>query len=111
MNTVVPVACLIALGSMSGLALGAASTDELPRQVVSYADLDLSRPAGAATLYARIRSAAHAVCEPQMTTDLWTYTYSQRCTRDAIARAVADVNAPLLVTLHRTQTPSLARAR
>lgn len=38
------------------------TVDAVPTRIVSYADLDLTRAEGRATLESRIRAAAHAVC-------------------------------------------------
>ena len=95
---------LIALVSMSGLALGAAGND-VPKSVVSFADLDLSQPAAAAVLLDRIMTAAHAVCETHVQSTLDTWTEYQRCVQQAVLRAVADVNVPTLVALRPTKQP------
>jgi UrcA family protein len=101
MNTVNRIAAFIALVSVTGLAFGAANSDNPPQRTVSYSDLNLSHKAGAATLYSRIKSAAHAVCEPQLDRELVMRTNYQRCVDEAIGRAVADVNAPVLAALYR----------
>jgi UrcA family protein len=69
---------------------------------VSYADLDLSKMAGARTLYRRIASAARGVCgedgrriEEQIQ---W-----RSCYQGAIADAVAAVNSPLLTAVQGGQ--------
>jgi UrcA family protein len=83
-------------GSTAGFA--AAPADDLRHQVVRFADLDLARPAGAQELYYRIQYAAHNVCQ----------TYDRRtdrdCVKQAIARAVAEVGAPLLTTRYQAAT-------
>src|SRR5215472_7842270 len=71
--------------------LAAAPADDVPHQVVKFADLDLTRPAGAQELYRRIKYAARDVCE---TFD--RLGYDPQCVNQAIAGAVADVGAPLL---------------
>jgi UrcA family protein len=101
MNTVNRIAACIALVSVTGLAFGAAISDDPPQRTVSYADLNLSNTAGAAALYARIKSAARVVCEPQLNRELAMNTNYKRCVDEAIGRAVADVNAPVLVALYR----------
>ena len=49
---------------------GAADSIDAPRAIVRYADLDISSPQGAATLYNRIRSASEALCAPLYSRDL-----------------------------------------
>jgi UrcA family protein len=64
-------------------------------RTVSFAGLDLNTQAGAGVAYSRIRSAARAVCS-----HLHTLELGQRrqiwdaCVNDAIARAVAGIEAP-----------------
>jgi UrcA family protein len=74
-------------------------------QTVSYADLDLSKPAGAQTLYKRIKAAARSVCGP---VDQYTFQMPSRvfraCFEQAIADAVAQVDRPSLTALHREET-------
>jgi UrcA family protein len=89
----------LTLYAVSSAGFAATPPDEARRQVVRFADLDLTRPAGAQELYHRIRYAAHNVCD--------TYDRLDRdrdCIEQAIARAVADVGAPLLTTRHQAST-------
>src|SRR6266850_4134105 len=96
MNTVNRIVGLIVLASFTSLALGAATSDNPPQRVVSYADLNLNHKAGAQTLLLRIKSAAREVCAPQMNTAVTARRRYQQCLSQAIGRAVADVNAPVL---------------
>lgn len=70
-----------------------ASDVEVRRQVVRYADLDLSKQADAATLLRRIRSAASVVCggSPDMLMPTARLHRLRDCAERAVARAVADV--------------------
>ena len=72
---------------------------------VSYADLDLSKPAGAQTLYKRIKAAARHVCGP---TDQYTFVTSasafRQCFNKAVADAVGQVDRPSLTALHREES-------
>jgi UrcA family protein len=72
---------------------------EFAQRTVKFADLDLTHAAGAEALYARIRSAARQVCAPSM----------RPCIDQAIARAVADVNAPLLTSYSMTRSRQTIR--
>lgn len=101
MTTVNRIATFTLLASFAGFAFGAATGDDLPKQTVSYADLDLSHKAGAERLYTRIKSAAREVCEPQQTRVLTAGPQYQRCVNEAIGRAIADVNAPVLAAIYR----------
>ena len=89
----------LTLHAVSTAAFAAAPPDDVRRQVVTFADLDLTRPAGAQELYRRIKSAARSVCE--------TYdglTRDRNCEEQAVARAVGDVGAPLLKARHQSST-------
>jgi len=75
--------------------LAAAPPNNLPAEVVRFADLDLTRPAGAQELYRRIEHAARDVCEP-LGADHHGLSAYMTCRKSAIARAIRDVGAPLL---------------
>jgi UrcA family protein len=89
----------LTLQAISPLGLAAVPADDARREVVRFADLDLTRPAGAQELYRRIKHAARNVCE---TFDRLGYDPS--CVDQAIARAVADVDAPLLTARRQAST-------
>jgi UrcA family protein len=75
---------------------------ELRHEPVGFADLDLGTRAGAYTLLMRIRGAAQRVCSPQPSTpaDLRDSSDYRGCMDDAMAHAVADVDAPRLSDLY-----------
>ena len=87
------------------VAYNASAEPEAKSLAVSYADLDLSKPAGAQTLYKRIKKAARVVCGP---VDNYTFVTPARkfrqCYEKAIADAVAQVDRPSLTALHRDET-------
>jgi UrcA family protein len=66
---------------------------------VSFRDLDLNTPSGAAKLYRRIQAAARSVCQYEPTSprenSIW-----QHCVRPTVDAAIAKVNNPLLTELH-----------
>lgn len=99
-------ASIVAFAVCTSLVSYSASAEpKVKAQAVSYADLDLSKPAGAQTLYKRIQKAARHVCGP---TDQYTYVTPRKvfreCYEEAIAAAVAQVDRPSLTALHREQT-------
>jgi UrcA family protein len=90
----------LTLHALSPVAVAAAMPGEARHEVVRFAELDLTRPAGAQELYRRIQRAAHKVCE--------TYGprgYDHSCAEHAIARAVATVGAPLLRAHYEAVAP------
>jgi UrcA family protein len=75
--------------------------DDIPKQVVKFADLDLDSSAGAFTLYRRIESAAERVCGEQSgVRDLLTAIRLNSCREHAIERAVVIVNSAVLTSLY-----------
>ena len=93
--------CLVAHAAPAGQAV--------KMQAVSFADLDLSKPAGAQTLYKRIKAAARVVCGPVDHYSYMTPKAFRECFETAIADAVAQVDRPSLTALHRVETSRTAR--
>jgi UrcA family protein len=87
------------------IAYSASAEPKVKTQAVSYADLDLSKPAGAQTLYKRIKAAARHVCGP---VDQYTFVTPpatfRACFDKAVADAVSQVDRPSLTALHREET-------
>jgi UrcA family protein len=86
--------------AISPVGLAAAVPEDVRREVVRFADLDLTRPAGAQALYGRIQRAAHEVCASN-----GPGGYDRSCADQAIARAVATVGAPLLRAHYEALAP------
>ena len=78
-----------------------AAGGEVPSVTVSYADLDLSNPAGAHTLYQRIKAAASTVCAPLESKELKRNRLWRDCYEQAVSNAVATINRPTLTALHQ----------
>jgi UrcA family protein len=91
------------LGSLSALA-AAGPGDEPAKRTVHFADLDLSHGAGVAVLYSRIQSAAREVCRPANARELKSIMIARQCVEQATARAVAEVNAPMLTSYYLQKT-------
>jgi len=75
-------------------------------EVVRFADLDLSKPEGALTLYKRIQQAARKICgsesyDTRILTPLGNYS---NCYHKAMDGAVKHVNHPMLTAIHREET-------
>jgi UrcA family protein len=96
-KTVVLASVALLAGSLTGMAHATSTVRGVERQVVHYADLNLENEADAAILFSRIKSAARKVCGLGISPlPLAMQYHLQMCADDATARAVADVNAPLL---------------
>jgi UrcA family protein len=79
----------------------AARADEpVATQVVSFKDLNLNSPEGAAVLYGRIKRAANEVCGQWDNYNLSQIHAMQTCISGAVSRAVAQVNSPMLTSLY-----------
>ena len=99
-------ASIVAFAVCTSLVSYSASAEsKVKAQAVSYADLDLSKPAGAQTLYKRIQAAARNVCGP---VDQYTFVVSaysfRKCYQAAVEGAVAQVDRPSLTALHREES-------
>jgi UrcA family protein len=74
------------------------------QKTVSYADLDLSQPAGAQMLYGRIKKAASSVCGELEDTQAEHRVLFRECYDQAVANAVAKANRPTLTALYNSTT-------
>lgn len=96
------IGAIITLGFSAATASAAGLAAD--QALVRYPDLDLSKMAGAAALYSRISHAARVVCQafdsrqPDMTAKY------DACLQQAVAKAVADVNSPLVSQYHELHT-------
>jgi len=99
----------LTLYSLSWDCLAAVPSNDVRRETVRFADLDLTRQPGAHELYSRIQHAAEDVCEPKAAAG-YSAVYHE-CLSSAIARAVADVGAPLLTEHHRALTQPADRQK
>ncbi|HLS81086.1 MAG TPA: UrcA family protein [Steroidobacter sp.] len=94
-------AALVAMTTAAlGASIGAQAQPEPRSQVVSYADLDLSKHADAAKLYARLRRVASSVCGPVDIRDLSLKRQQRECEEQAVADAVEQVNSAQLTNVH-----------
>lgn len=99
--------CLATL-AMSAQAVKAADEFQVN---VRFSDLDLAHTDGAATLYARIHSAAERVCAPLNGRRLDESQRFRVCVGDALARAVSEVHQPTLTEYYQSKVGSRDRTR
>jgi len=66
---------------------------------VSFSDLNLDHPSGARALLLRIRGAAKRVCGPE--DGLHADDSFKTCVRDAVGRAVTELDNPLVSSLNQ----------
>src|SRR5580765_5837694 len=98
------VTILAAAQCMSGQLAHADSTSKSAQYVaVPYADLNLAHIAGATALYTRLRAAARHVCPALESRELERARLVNACVADALERAVAKVDHPLLGAYDRAE--------
>jgi UrcA family protein len=86
---------ILAMGS--SLAIAADPVVTVKTETVRYDDIRLISAVGAAVLYGRLQSAAERACGgPLETVPLAQRQRFKVCVDDAVAKAVADVNNPML---------------
>jgi len=97
---------IVAAAFLATTITGVAQAEDGARQVrVSYADLDLRRPADVKRLDQRLHRAVNAVCPAGETTDRFAFGL---CRKAALAR-LADQRAAALAAAHgATQLASIA---
>jgi UrcA family protein len=95
---------ILASGPITWVANAAQADEAMPHKVVSFKDLNLSSTEGAAVLYERIKSASNEVCGKRDRFELWRSRTLQICINDAVSRAVAQVNRPMLTSLYNAKT-------
>lgn len=94
----------LTLYAISPNSLAAAVTDGARQETVKFGDLDVTRLAGAQELYRRIEHAAREVCDPYVPGRYVVSVRYRDCMDQAIGRAVADVDAPLLTARYEALT-------
>ena len=92
--TAMLLACVLVVSS-------AFADDQVRSETVKFQDLNVGAPAGAEALYFRIHSAAKRVCSRPG--DVWEMSLASTCIKDAEARAIQNVNLPLLTAYYRTK--------
>lgn len=97
-NAFITLAGTVVLSLIAVNAAQASDTPDTPKSLtVQFADLDLSKPEGAATLFGRMRSAAQNVCRAhQGGTTLRDKQSHEACVEFALSNAVAKVDRPVL---------------
>ena len=102
---------LVLLGSLAGVmaagAAGAATSDsDLPSVVVKFDDLTLDTDSGVNQLYRRIVFAAKQVCPDDGMRDLMAHRWVEQCRKQAVARAIQQIDNPRLAALHAVRSKS-----
>jgi UrcA family protein len=98
--TLLMILCGMAGATAVGAASAAIPDDEVPQIVVKYDAASLSDDSGARALYYRIVKAAEQVCPAGYERDLHRAQLAIECRRQAIARAVHQINSPRLAEVY-----------
>jgi UrcA family protein len=107
---------MLLLALLAGTASSLATADarvNVKSQVVRYDDIRIISPVGAAVLFARLRTAALLACggpvdgPPQLARQQRT----DACVRDALAKAVSDVNHPVLTQYYESRRNAVVPSR
>lgn len=91
------LAAFAALAIVPAAEAGAPSTP--PTLKVAYADLDLAKDRDAQAMLKRIRRAAASLCAPDATSHA-DILAADTCRREAVARAVARLDAPAVTAAY-----------
>jgi UrcA family protein len=106
-RTIFAAACALAMAAVAGSAM-AQSEAEAARSIyrdavpVTYGDLDLSSPDGAATMLHRLHNAALNACgadDSSVRAYKWA-THHSACYHRSMERALADLGAPAVTQLY-----------
>jgi UrcA family protein len=89
---------------LAGVTQAAGSGDIIPKQEVTYKDLNLNGNEGTQVLYRRIQSAANKVCGEVDGRNLKGTSVRKACLDRAISQAVAAVNSPILTRVYLAKT-------
>ena len=104
---------LIAIAALAAIAAPAAAqvSPDARQIVVKYADLDLTRPAGADAMIARIRQASTVACSGFSTREFSQAAKHKACMTETMAAAVRQVNSPLVSARFSPGTASQLAAK
>ena len=94
---------LVAANAVSLMIAGSAFAAPLaaPTVRVSYADLNIATPAGAARLHSRLRAASERVCGQANFRDLATVSLENACVARTLAGALEQVERTSVVRIAR----------
>jgi UrcA family protein len=112
----VGAACVSAMQASAAEPRIARDTDGRPTITVSVRDLDLGLPGDVQELYARVQSAATAVCDTTARAE-WLggqpppVGWHSRCVRSAVSNAVRDLGIRNLSVLHFETQGLIAKVR
>ena len=106
MKTLILCSALVALATPAFARVQPVAGDpDVLQTSVSYADLDLTRPAGADVMIARVRRAAQQVCGQELFAEHNRARHISACVRTAMDGAFAQLDAPLVTARYAHAAP------
>ena len=84
---------MLAAAVSANMASAANANEEVRTAVVSYSDLDLSRPQDVERFYRRVKNAARKVCDSPSGYDLSLLTKYHACLKKAVSDATSQVKS------------------
>ena len=114
MKTLAITLALAALASTGVAQAQPATYDDRTQTIVRYADLDLSRPAGAQMLLRRIRTASIRECGGRPSTEMQinAVRLHEVCVDATMDATVARVGSPILTAMYQpSRSNALVRGR
>jgi UrcA family protein len=90
----------------AGAAGAATPNSDVPSVVVKFDDLTLNTDSGVSQLYRRIVFAAKRVCPDDGMRDLMAIRRVEQCRKQALDRAIRQIDNPRLVALHAVRSKS-----
>jgi UrcA family protein len=90
-------AALLSTGALATPVLEPTVTES---EIVKYSAPEAATPQGARMLYGKLQAAARRVCSGSVPASLIPHV-DRVCAAEALSKAVADVDNPLLIALHR----------
>jgi len=100
LRTAVALTVLATCTAIGAVGSARAASANAAGLTVRYSDLNLSTEQGALILYGRIVAAAYRVCAADNMLDLNAMAAARACREEAIAKAVRDVNSPMLAAVY-----------
>jgi UrcA family protein len=104
--TIAMIVCGIVGAAFIGAASAATTDDGAPSITVRYNPQSLDTQSGARALYSRLVQAAVEVCPQGSDSPYWISEQVRECRKQAVARAVFQVNNPRLAAVYAASSKS-----
>jgi UrcA family protein len=104
--TLMMLLCGLVSAASIGAPSAAAGGDDVPSIAVKFSQESLVTDAGARQLYRRLIAAAEEVCPNNSVGHRWVTDEVTQCRKQAVARAVYQINSPRLAALYAGSSKS-----